>query len=149
MYALLPPLLVTSGPCSGTQTPPCCSFSQIPSSGMSCKNKTKYDSDAIQFDRNESCFECVHNSKKGTFLLWTRRRMQKLGASKITQVDFQPKELVLYSKETQTPHTAHLSEGEHLCVHDVKQTFSFWQTSKTSFRFKQTCLGGEGGGGAI
>nr|XP_061808221.1 cytoplasmic dynein 1 intermediate chain 1-like isoform X3 [Nerophis lumbriciformis] len=41
-----------------------------------------------------------------------RRRMQKLGASKITQVDFQPKELVLYSKETQTPLTAHLSEEE-------------------------------------
>ncbi|XP_077404387.1 dynein cytoplasmic 1 intermediate chain 1a isoform X3 [Vanacampus margaritifer] len=38
--------------------------------------------------------------------------MQKLGASKITQVDFQPKEMVLYSKETQTPQTAHLSEEE-------------------------------------
>ncbi|XP_058474818.1 cytoplasmic dynein 1 intermediate chain 1 isoform X5 [Solea solea] len=42
----------------------------------------------------------------------TRRRMQKLGASKITQVDFLPKEVVSYSKETQTPLAAHLSEVE-------------------------------------
>ncbi|XP_037649876.1 cytoplasmic dynein 1 intermediate chain 1 isoform X24 [Sebastes umbrosus] len=41
-----------------------------------------------------------------------RRRMQRLGASKITQVDFLPKELVSYCKETQTPLTAHLSEEE-------------------------------------
>uniref|UniRef100_A0A087Y1C6 Uncharacterized protein n=1 Tax=Poecilia formosa TaxID=48698 RepID=A0A087Y1C6_POEFO len=32
-----------------------------------------------------------------------RRKMQRLGASKITQVDFLPKEVVSYSKETQTP----------------------------------------------
>ncbi|XP_041810950.1 cytoplasmic dynein 1 intermediate chain 1 isoform X5 [Chelmon rostratus] len=42
----------------------------------------------------------------------SRRRMQRLGASKITQVDFLPKEVVSYSKETQTPLTAHLSEEE-------------------------------------
>uniref|UniRef100_A0A8P4JZ37 Dynein cytoplasmic 1 intermediate chain 1 n=1 Tax=Dicentrarchus labrax TaxID=13489 RepID=A0A8P4JZ37_DICLA len=42
----------------------------------------------------------------------SRRRMLRLGASKITQVDFLPKEVVSYSKETQTPHTAHLSEVE-------------------------------------
>uniref|UniRef100_A0A3P8TR80 Cytoplasmic dynein 1 intermediate chain 1 n=1 Tax=Amphiprion percula TaxID=161767 RepID=A0A3P8TR80_AMPPE len=41
-----------------------------------------------------------------------RRRMQRLGASKITQVDFLPKEVVSYSKETQTLLTAHLSEEE-------------------------------------
>uniref|UniRef100_A0A8D0D0K9 Cytoplasmic dynein 1 intermediate chain 1 n=1 Tax=Sander lucioperca TaxID=283035 RepID=A0A8D0D0K9_SANLU len=45
-----------------------------------------------------------------------RRRMQRLGASKITQVDFLPKEVVSYCKETQTPLTAHLSEGECVCV---------------------------------
>lgn len=38
--------------------------------------------------------------------------MQRLGASKITQVDFLPREMVSYSKETQTPILAHLSEGE-------------------------------------
>uniref|UniRef100_A0AAX7T4D6 Dynein cytoplasmic 1 intermediate chain 1 n=1 Tax=Astatotilapia calliptera TaxID=8154 RepID=A0AAX7T4D6_ASTCA len=38
-------------------------------------------------------------------------RMQRLGASKITQVDFLPKEVVSYSKETQTP-TCTLSEEE-------------------------------------
>ncbi|KAJ0003619.1 hypothetical protein NQD34_008717 [Periophthalmus magnuspinnatus] len=32
-----------------------------------------------------------------------RRKLQRLGPSRITQVDFQPKELVSYSKETQTP----------------------------------------------
>ncbi|XP_019118215.1 cytoplasmic dynein 1 intermediate chain 1 isoform X10 [Larimichthys crocea] len=42
----------------------------------------------------------------------SRRRMLRLGASKITQVDFLPKEVVSYSKETQTPITAHLSEVE-------------------------------------
>lgn len=42
--------------------------------------------------------------------------MQKLGASKITQVDFLPKEVVSYCKETQTPLAAHLSEGEYLYV---------------------------------
>uniref|UniRef100_A0A7N8WJH7 Dynein cytoplasmic 1 intermediate chain 1 n=1 Tax=Mastacembelus armatus TaxID=205130 RepID=A0A7N8WJH7_9TELE len=40
-----------------------------------------------------------------------RRRMQRLGASKITQVDFLPKEVVSYSKETQTLN-ANLSEEE-------------------------------------
>uniref|UniRef100_A0A8K9XM69 Dynein cytoplasmic 1 intermediate chain 1 n=1 Tax=Oncorhynchus mykiss TaxID=8022 RepID=A0A8K9XM69_ONCMY len=45
-----------------------------------------------------------------------RRRMHRLGASKITQVDFLPREVVSYCKETQTPitGTTHLSEGE--CV---------------------------------
>ncbi|XP_012986671.1 cytoplasmic dynein 1 intermediate chain 1 isoform X7 [Esox lucius] len=43
-----------------------------------------------------------------------RRKMQRLGATKITQVDFLPREVVLYCKETQTPitGTAHLSEEE-------------------------------------
>uniref|UniRef100_A0A8C5HZC0 Cytoplasmic dynein 1 intermediate chain 1 n=1 Tax=Gouania willdenowi TaxID=441366 RepID=A0A8C5HZC0_GOUWI len=41
-----------------------------------------------------------------------RRRMQRLGASKIIQVDFLPKEMVSYCKETQTPLNANLSEEE-------------------------------------
>ncbi|XP_015213399.2 cytoplasmic dynein 1 intermediate chain 1 isoform X6 [Lepisosteus oculatus] len=41
-----------------------------------------------------------------------RRRMHRLGASKITQVDFLPKEVVTYSKETQTPLAAHQSEED-------------------------------------
>uniref|UniRef100_A0AAY4DEM7 Cytoplasmic dynein 1 intermediate chain 1 n=1 Tax=Denticeps clupeoides TaxID=299321 RepID=A0AAY4DEM7_9TELE len=41
----------------------------------------------------------------------SRRRMHRLGASKITQVDFLPREVVAYSKETQTPLAAHHSEG--------------------------------------
>ncbi|CAB1321301.1 unnamed protein product [Coregonus sp. 'balchen'] len=39
-----------------------------------------------------------------------RRRMHRLGASKIVQIDFLPKELVTYTKETQTPSAAHQSE---------------------------------------
>uniref|UniRef100_A0A8C5HZD3 Dynein cytoplasmic 1 intermediate chain 1 n=1 Tax=Gouania willdenowi TaxID=441366 RepID=A0A8C5HZD3_GOUWI len=42
----------------------------------------------------------------------SRRRMQRLGASKIIQVDFLPKEMVSYCKETQTPLNANLSEVE-------------------------------------
>uniref|UniRef100_A0AAY4DED0 Cytoplasmic dynein 1 intermediate chain 1 n=1 Tax=Denticeps clupeoides TaxID=299321 RepID=A0AAY4DED0_9TELE len=38
--------------------------------------------------------------------------MHRLGASKITQVDFLPREVVAYSKETQTPLAAHHSEEE-------------------------------------
>lgn len=40
--------------------------------------------------------------------------MQRLGASKITLVDFPPKEMVFYCKETQTPVNTHLSEGTSL-----------------------------------
>lgn len=65
---------------------------------------------------------CKQMEIHGTFkhyitilFLLPRRRMQRLGASKITQVDFLPKEVVSYSKETQTL-TAHMSEGEYLCV---------------------------------
>nr|XP_023667654.1 cytoplasmic dynein 1 intermediate chain 1-like isoform X2 [Paramormyrops kingsleyae] len=39
-------------------------------------------------------------------------RTQRLGPSKITQVDFQPRELVTYSKETQTPLAVLQSEDE-------------------------------------
>uniref|UniRef100_A0A8C6Q0I8 Dynein cytoplasmic 1 intermediate chain 1 n=1 Tax=Nothobranchius furzeri TaxID=105023 RepID=A0A8C6Q0I8_NOTFU len=45
-------------------------------------------------------------------LFLSRRRMQRLGASKITQVDFLPKEVVSYSKETQTPSNPNQSEEE-------------------------------------
>lgn len=40
--------------------------------------------------------------------------MQRLGASKIVQIDFIPKELVSYSKETQTPITSDQAEGKEL-----------------------------------
>ncbi|XP_067282690.1 cytoplasmic dynein 1 intermediate chain 1 isoform X1 [Pseudorasbora parva] len=41
-----------------------------------------------------------------------RRRMHRLGPCKITQVDFLPRELVSYCKETQTPLAAHQSEED-------------------------------------
>ncbi|KAG7500878.1 cytoplasmic dynein 1 intermediate chain 1 isoform X5 [Solea senegalensis] len=59
----------------------------------------------LQWDTDPSVLQLQADSELG-------RRMQKLGASKITQVDFLPKEVVSYSKETQTPLAAHLSEVE-------------------------------------
>ncbi|XP_034016359.1 cytoplasmic dynein 1 intermediate chain 1 isoform X8 [Thalassophryne amazonica] len=59
----------------------------------------------LQWDTDPSVLQLHADSELG-------RRMQRLGASKITQVDFLPRELVSYSKETQTLLTAHLSEEE-------------------------------------
>ncbi|CAI5690383.1 unnamed protein product [Oreochromis niloticus] len=58
----------------------------------------------LQWDTDPSVLQLQADSELG-------RRMQRLGASKITQVDFLPKEVVSYSKETQTP-TCTLSEVE-------------------------------------
>ncbi|XP_075900256.1 dynein cytoplasmic 1 intermediate chain 1a isoform X4 [Nelusetta ayraudi] len=59
----------------------------------------------LQWDTDPSVLQLHADSELG-------RRMQRLGASKITQVDFLPREMVSYCKETQTPLTAHLSEEE-------------------------------------
>uniref|UniRef100_A0A8C7PVN5 Cytoplasmic dynein 1 intermediate chain 1 n=1 Tax=Oncorhynchus mykiss TaxID=8022 RepID=A0A8C7PVN5_ONCMY len=63
----------------------------------------------LQWDTDPSVLQLQDDSELG-------RRMHRLGASKITQVDFLPREVVSYCKETQTPitGTTHLSEGE--CV---------------------------------
>ncbi|XP_029369322.1 dynein cytoplasmic 1 intermediate chain 1a [Echeneis naucrates] len=58
----------------------------------------------LQWDTDPSVLQLQADSELG-------RRMLRLGASKITQVDFLPKEVVSYSKETQTL-TALLSEEE-------------------------------------
>ncbi|XP_034016354.1 cytoplasmic dynein 1 intermediate chain 1 isoform X4 [Thalassophryne amazonica] len=74
-------------------------------SGFS-KNKSQAQSArTLQWDTDPSVLQLHADSELG-------RRMQRLGASKITQVDFLPRELVSYSKETQTLLTAHLSEVE-------------------------------------
>ncbi|XP_029918900.1 dynein cytoplasmic 1 intermediate chain 1a isoform X6 [Myripristis murdjan] len=59
----------------------------------------------LQWDTDPSVLQLQADSDLG-------RRLLRLGASKITQVDFLPREVVSYSKETQTPLTAHLSEEE-------------------------------------
>lgn len=56
----------------------------------------------------------VSLSKRVYFVTY-RRRLHKLGVSKVTQVDFLPREVVSYCKETQTPLATHQSEGE-LCL---------------------------------
>ncbi|XP_007573058.1 dynein cytoplasmic 1 intermediate chain 1a isoform X4 [Poecilia formosa] len=61
----------------------------------------------LQWDTDPSVLQLQADSELG-------RKMQRLGASKITQVDFLPKEVVSYSKETQTPVNSHLSEGIYL-----------------------------------
>uniref|UniRef100_A0AAY4DDB2 Cytoplasmic dynein 1 intermediate chain 1 n=1 Tax=Denticeps clupeoides TaxID=299321 RepID=A0AAY4DDB2_9TELE len=58
----------------------------------------------LQWDTDPSVLQLQADSELG-------RRMHRLGASKITQVDFLPREVVAYSKETQTPLAAHHSEG--------------------------------------
>ncbi|XP_055369032.1 cytoplasmic dynein 1 intermediate chain 1 isoform X11 [Betta splendens] len=74
-------------------------------SGFS-KNKSQAQSSrTLQWDTDPSVLQLQADSELG-------RKMLRLGASKITQVDFLPKELVSYCKETQTPLTAHLSEVE-------------------------------------
>ncbi|KAM4630502.1 dynein cytoplasmic 1 intermediate chain 1a [Polymixia lowei] len=74
-------------------------------SGFS-KNKSQAQSDrTLQWDTDPSVLQLQADSELG-------RRLHRLGASKITQVDFLPREVVSYCKETQTPLTAHLSEVE-------------------------------------
>uniref|UniRef100_A0A8C5HVU3 Dynein cytoplasmic 1 intermediate chain 1 n=1 Tax=Gouania willdenowi TaxID=441366 RepID=A0A8C5HVU3_GOUWI len=62
---------------------------------------------ALQWDADPSVLQLHADSELG-------RRMQRLGASKIIQVDFLPKEMVSYCKETQTPLNANLSEDEEM-----------------------------------
>uniref|UniRef100_A0A8C1B3S8 Dynein cytoplasmic 1 intermediate chain 1b n=1 Tax=Cyprinus carpio carpio TaxID=630221 RepID=A0A8C1B3S8_CYPCA len=65
-----------------------------------------YSSDlsrTLQWDTDPSALQLLADSVHG---------MQRLGASKIVQIDFTPKELVTYSKETQTPVTSHQPEEE-------------------------------------
>ncbi|KAM6899440.1 dynein cytoplasmic 1 intermediate chain 1a isoform 1-T1 [Xenentodon cancila] len=74
-------------------------------SGFSKNKPQAQSSRTLQWDSDPSVLQLQADSELG-------RRMQRLGASKITQVDFLPKEVVSYSKETQTPSLAHLSEVE-------------------------------------
>ncbi|XP_063054308.1 cytoplasmic dynein 1 intermediate chain 1 isoform X1 [Engraulis encrasicolus] len=58
----------------------------------------------LQWDTDPSVLQLLGDSDVG--------RKIRLGASKITQVDILPKELVTYCKETQTPLAAHQSQEE-------------------------------------
>ncbi|XP_012986670.1 cytoplasmic dynein 1 intermediate chain 1 isoform X6 [Esox lucius] len=77
-------------------------------SGLSAVSRHHAQTDrTLQWDTDPSVLQLQSDSELG-------RKMQRLGATKITQVDFLPREVVLYCKETQTPitGTAHLSEEE-------------------------------------
>ncbi|XP_078519848.1 cytoplasmic dynein 1 intermediate chain 1 isoform X1 [Lissotriton helveticus] len=75
----------------------------------------------LQWDTDPSALLLHSDSELG-------RRVQKLGISKVVQVDFLPREVVAYSKETQTPVTTHQievdEEDEELAelkiVHDLQ-----------------------------
>ncbi|KAL1256028.1 hypothetical protein QQF64_014089, partial [Cirrhinus molitorella] len=77
-------------------------------SGVSGISKHKTDTNnerTLQWDTDPSVLQLQADSELG-------RRMHRLGPSKITQVDFLPREVVSYCKETQTPLAAHQSEED-------------------------------------
>ncbi|XP_058609143.1 cytoplasmic dynein 1 intermediate chain 1 isoform X2 [Onychostoma macrolepis] len=77
-------------------------------SGVSGISKHKTDTNnerTLQWDTDPSVLQLQADSELG-------RRTHRLGPSKITQVDFLPREVVSYCKETQTPLAAHQSEDE-------------------------------------
>ncbi|KAM8967528.1 cytoplasmic dynein 1 intermediate chain 1 isoform 2-T2 [Pelodytes ibericus] len=59
----------------------------------------------LQWDTDPSVLQLHSDNELG-------RRLTKLGVSKITQVDFLPREVVTYAKETQTPVTTQQAEEE-------------------------------------
>ncbi|XP_032257982.1 cytoplasmic dynein 1 intermediate chain 1 isoform X1 [Phoca vitulina] len=62
----------------------------------------------LQWDTDPSVLQLQSDSELG-------RRLHRLGVSKVTQVDFLPREVVSYSKETQTPLATHQSEDGRRC----------------------------------
>ncbi|XP_068432409.1 cytoplasmic dynein 1 intermediate chain 1 isoform X3 [Clinocottus analis] len=94
-----PPLVPTPVSPSKSVSTPSETGSQDSTDGGGAAGRT------LQWDTDPSVLQLQADSELG-------RRMQRLGACKITQVDFLPKEVVAYCKETQTPLTAHLSEVE-------------------------------------
>ncbi|KAL0961880.1 hypothetical protein UPYG_G00332810 [Umbra pygmaea] len=86
-------------------------------SGLSGVSKHQADSDrTLQWDPDPTVLQLQSDTELG-------RRMQRLGVSKITQVDFLPRELVSYCKETQTPLTGptHLSEDDEEEGEDITE----------------------------
>ncbi|KAI2652839.1 Cytoplasmic dynein 1 intermediate chain 1 [Labeo rohita] len=82
-------------------------------SGVSGISKHKTDTNnerTLQWDTDPSVLQLQADSELG-------RRAHRLGPSKITQVDFLPREVVSYCKETQTPLAAHQSEVKSFDFH--------------------------------
>ncbi|XP_036947645.1 cytoplasmic dynein 1 intermediate chain 1 isoform X4 [Acanthopagrus latus] len=96
-----PPLVPTPVSPSKSVSTPSETGSQDSADGGAASSRFR----TLQWDTDPSVLQLQADSELG-------RRMLRLGASKITQVDFLPKEVVSYCKETQTPLTAHLSEVE-------------------------------------
>lgn len=62
-----------------------------------------------------------------------RRGPVKLGMAKITQVDFPPREVVTYTKETQTPVMTQPKEGEY-CFFEGHHHFMYVHFTKVIYR---------------
>uniref|UniRef100_A0A672T413 Dynein cytoplasmic 1 intermediate chain 1 n=1 Tax=Sinocyclocheilus grahami TaxID=75366 RepID=A0A672T413_SINGR len=77
-----------------------CSLPPVP-----CVTPPAAPSRTLQWDTDPSVLQLQADSELG-------RRTHRLGPSKITQVDFLPREVVSYCKETQTPLAAHQSEED-------------------------------------
>uniref|UniRef100_A0A674P4X5 Dynein cytoplasmic 1 intermediate chain 1 n=1 Tax=Takifugu rubripes TaxID=31033 RepID=A0A674P4X5_TAKRU len=107
-------------------------------SGFSQYQSHAQISRTLQWDTDPSVLQLQADSELG-------RRMQRLGASKITQVDFLPREMVSYSKETQTPLNAHLSEEEEEEDEEMAQVKpgleSEQQDDEDSRETKEGCFG--------
>lgn len=94
-----PPLVPTPmSPSSQSVSPPSETGSQESIDGGTVER-------TLQWDTDPSALQLLADSVHGC-------RMQRLGASKIVQIDFMPKELVTYSKETQTPVASNQPEEE-------------------------------------
>nr|XP_005158176.1 cytoplasmic dynein 1 intermediate chain 1 isoform X3 [Danio rerio] len=96
-----PPLVPTPmSPSSQSVSPPSETGSQESIDGGTVERYR-----TLQWDTDPSALQLLADSVHGC-------RMQRLGASKIVQIDFMPKELVTYSKETQTPVASNQPEEE-------------------------------------
>uniref|UniRef100_A0A672T0S3 Dynein cytoplasmic 1 intermediate chain 1 n=1 Tax=Sinocyclocheilus grahami TaxID=75366 RepID=A0A672T0S3_SINGR len=112
--ALLQSIGISPEPPLGTvHRPPDFPTPMSPSKSMSTPSETgsqdSVDGAAagrtLQWDTDPSVLQLQADSELG-------RRTHRLGPSKITQVDFLPREVVSYCKETQTPLAAHQSEED-------------------------------------
>lgn len=79
-------------------------------------DKSSYSSDFLYvffcFFLSKNRIISLESSAKCELVCAFRRQTPKLGMAKVTQVDFPPRELVSYTKETQTPVMTQQKEGE-------------------------------------
>lgn len=70
----------------------------------------------VFFVEKHVCFALILNCAKCELFCAFRHQTPKLGMAKVTQVDFPPREIVSYTKETQTPVMTQQKEGDSLII---------------------------------